>query len=847
MQAEAEALPLQEISSLSGFILITEDSLSVAPIVVQALQQKGASTAILARSTLQNPSTLIEAVTLLRQQYGSVTGIVHLAALDDLTEVQTIDDWRQATQIHAKSLFQLLHFCATDLQQAGQQQIGRVIATSCLGGYFGRSIDRLSSIGLPTTGASNGLLKTFMAECEGLQTKAVDFDRRLSAPEIAERVIQEFLVKGRSEVGYPQGERKIFRTVPAPFASTHDASNWVPTSDAVVLATGGARGITAEIVAELAAYGLTLIVTGLSPLPVTESAATLGITSEPMLRQMLIGQALKEGTTPTPVQIERQLKALLRDRTIRQNLERFRNLGARVERFTRQNLERFQDLGAKVEYLSADVRDDRTFGDLIDGIYARYGRLDAVIHGAGIIEDKLISDKSAESFDRVFDTKADSAFILSRHLRSESLKLLVFFTSVAGRYGNRGQSDYAAANEVVNRLAWKLNHQWSEARVLAINWGPWDTTGMASEDVKRQFRDRGIIPIPLDAGQKFFADELQWGKKSEVEVIAGEGPWEAYEAQQAQKQDFVENPAIASAEVSPPTKFVFLPQQPQLQANGTLTLDYTLSVGNDPYLKDHCLDGKPVMPATGALEWIAEFVQAGWPEWKVAQVKDLRVFRGLVIETSAGRNIRFKARAASHADAESMQVSAEIIDPDNNLPFYRATVVLQPTLEMPPQTHMQRLSTSSLKHLDPNFAYSNYLFHGHEFQLVQAIDCAKEEGIDARVIPSRIDRWRPQATNQSHWLFDPGMLDTAPQMAIVWARLHRDTTALPSRFGIVTRYASAKPHPSLRLALRVTQVSDHSLTYDADFFDEMGNIYLQMQQIESTCNSALNRLATPHE
>jgi hypothetical protein len=278
-----------------------------------------------------------------------------------------------------------------------------------------------------------------------------------------------------------------------------------------------------------------------------------------------------------------------------------------------------------------------------------------------------------------------------------------------------------------------------------------------------------------------------------------------------------------------------------------LTLDYTLSVGNDPYLKDHCLDGKPVMPATGALEWIAEFVQAGWPEWEVAQVKDLRVFRGLVIETPTGRNIRFKARAASHADAESMQVSAEIIDPDNNLPFYRATVVLQPTLDKPPQTQMQRLSTSSPKHLDPNFAYSNYLFHGHEFQLVQAINCATEEGIDAQVIPSRIDSWRPQASKQIHWLFDPGMLDTAPQMAIVWARIHQDTTALPSRFGIVTRYASAKIRPPLRLALRVTQVSDHSLTYDADFFDEIGNIYLKMQQIESTCNSALNRLAIPHE
>jgi len=171
---------------------------------------------------------------------------------------------------------------------------------------------------------------------------------------------------------------------------------------------------------------------------------------------------------------------------------------------------------------------------LIDDIYARYGRLDVVIHGAGIIEDKLITDKTFASFERVFDTKVDSTFILSRYLRPDSLKALVLFSSVAGRYGNRGQSDYAAANETINRLAWLFDQQWSNTRVVAINWGPWDTVGMASEEVKRQFRERGIVPIPLAAGRQFFIDELRYGRKGEVEVSAGEGPWEADEVEKGQ-------------------------------------------------------------------------------------------------------------------------------------------------------------------------------------------------------------------------------------------------------------------------------------------------------------------------
>ena len=72
-----------------------------------------------------------------------------------------------------------------------------------------------------------------------------------------------------------------------------------------------------------------------------------------------------------------------------------------------------------------------------------------------------------------------------------------------------------------------MDRKWQNTRVVAINWGPWDTAGMASDDVKRQFRERGIIPIPLDAGCQFFVEELRYGKKGETEVIAGEGPWEA--------------------------------------------------------------------------------------------------------------------------------------------------------------------------------------------------------------------------------------------------------------------------------------------------------------------------------
>jgi NAD(P)-dependent dehydrogenase (short-subunit alcohol dehydrogenase family) len=499
MQAQQEVWATTEELPLfaNDFFLITEDELGVASLVAKALQQRGAKTAIIKSEILRSPQRLSQVIT---NKNSSVKGIIHLAGLAALPMPDNLREWRDHTQIQSKSLFQLLQLSVNDLQQQG-----KVMAASLLGGYFGRDG---GGAGLATGGSSTGLLKTLRMEWAGVEGKAIDFDASLAPDQIAGHLINELLLPGgRLEVGYPQGQRTIFQTVSAPL-NTATSPQITPNSDWVVLVTGGAQGITAQILQKFLLPGMRLIVVGRSPEPAPESPLTAGIEELGELRQILLNQAKTSGKTVTPRQIEEQIKQLKRDRTINHNLAQFRQAGA------------------SVFYESADVKSEE-FGKLIDTIYNRYGRLDAVIHGAGIIEDKLIVDKTLESLQRVFDTKVDSSFTLYHHLRPDSLKVIVLFSSVAGRCGNRGQSDYGAANEVINRLAWQMDREWTNTRVVAINWGPWDTAGMASDQVKRQFRERGIIPIPLDAGCQFFVEELRYGKKGDTEIIAGEGPWEA--------------------------------------------------------------------------------------------------------------------------------------------------------------------------------------------------------------------------------------------------------------------------------------------------------------------------------
>lgn len=135
------------------------------------------------------------------------------------------------------------------------------------------------------------------------------------------------------------------------------------------------------------------------------------------------------------------------------------------------------------------------------------------------MEDKLLADKSLESFRRVMETKIRSAQVLSEKLDPKNCRFLVFFSSVSGRFGNVGQTDYGAANEVLNKLAGRLNAEWP-GRVVAINWGPWDA-GMVSDTLRQLYAQRGIQLVSVDEGWRYFEAELRgWnGHDSASEVV----------------------------------------------------------------------------------------------------------------------------------------------------------------------------------------------------------------------------------------------------------------------------------------------------------------------------------------
>jgi NAD(P)-dependent dehydrogenase (short-subunit alcohol dehydrogenase family)/acyl carrier protein len=767
------------------------------------------------QANLADPAAVAGILEVIGQRQGPVGGVIHLLPLKagKKFEEMSLADWRERLQLEVKSLFYLAKAASVDLKRAGETGKSWLIAATAMGGAFAGDAPERQSF-CPSQGGVAGFIKTLAAEWPQVQSKVVDLDANDPPVELAERLLREIAAQDDEvAVGYRGARRLLLRATPSPLDQS-DAKRLQIDSNWVWLITGGARGITAEVACELAArYRPTILVVGRAPLPCPEeSPLTAGLNSQQDLKAALMEQLRRTGQPVTLSQVEAAYTRLGKEREIRSNL-------ATMER-----------AGASVRYFQVDAQDEGAFGKLIAGIYRSYGRIDGVIHGAGIIEDKLIEDKTPDSFDRVFHTKADSALILSRNLRADSLRLFVIFSSVAGCFGSRGQCDYAAGNEVQNKLAVYLNRQWP-GRVVAINWGPWMRTGMVSTEVQRQFLERGVQTIPPGAGRLALLMEIERGDKGHAEVVIGDGPW---------RTATTKTPAAAGRRESLPllNGLSVSPNQ-----GGAVEVVRVLDPAQDLYLRDHRLDNWPVLPAAMAMELMAEVAEQGWPDWKLIGIQSFRVLSGVVLKNGP-RPIRVVARAETQPEQERLELAVDIaiVDLANNHTYYQATALLGERLPSPP--HYELLSEDTLRPFPTSVetAYKQWLFQGPLFHGITKIDGINEEGVVATFAPSSPDRLVRGAT-ATRWLIDPVVVDSAFQLAILWARAHFDMTPLPARFRSFRRFAPMANAP-IRCDFRArASAGGHILETQYAFLGAEGQLLALLEDMELSCSHSLNRLA----
>ncbi|OQY57302.1 MAG: hypothetical protein B6247_00650, partial [Candidatus Parabeggiatoa sp. nov. 2] len=184
-------------------------------------------------------------------------------------------------------------------------------------------------------------------------------------------------------------------------------------------------------------------------------------------------------------------------------------------------------LGAEVIYLQADISKREDVEALIAQTKSRFGRLNGIIHSAGVISDALVLNKTPEEIAAVLAPKVYGTVWLDEATSHEPLDFFVLFSSVAAVMGNVGQCDYAYANSFMDNFAfWREQLRASQKRfgkTLSINWPLWQSGGMQVDDQTKKWlaNTMGMQTLSTETGWETFRQGLAWKEISQFMVLSG--------------------------------------------------------------------------------------------------------------------------------------------------------------------------------------------------------------------------------------------------------------------------------------------------------------------------------------
>ncbi len=615
-------------------------------------------------------------------------------------------------------------------------------------------------------GGLTGLARTLRSEWPQAAIKAIDCARGGRSPAALAVVIADELCQGGGafDVGIDRNGR---RAVPRLVASALPAEPALPlAADSVVVATGGARGVTAAALVALAESARPRIaLLGRTPL-FDEPASCRAADDEASVRRALVAEAQAQGRAVVPAEITSAAATVLASREIRATLSALRAAGS------------------EAQYFAVDVRNSTTLGQVLSEVRARWGAITALVHGAGVLADKRVIDKTDEQYERVFSTKVDGLCALLDATAADPLRFICLFSSSVAFAGNAGQADYAMANEVLNQVAAaEQARRGNRCVVRALGWGPW-RGGMVTSSLERHFEQRGISLISLADGARTFVGETS---------------------------------AAASDAV------VLLGSLPTAESAASLTLELHLNAQSHPQLLDHAVAGQPVVPMAMVIDWFWRALRAAHPDRAVAVLRALKVRRGLRLERFA-RGERLQVRVHAPSGFEPKAVCTIELLSAAGVVHYTATAELgdakAASVAPAPPTALDAF-------LGPIYD-GHILFHGPRFQMLRAVEGCSKAGAVATLRGVEELGWPADA-----WQVDPAVLDGANQLTGLCGAQVLGGATLPMAIAEVTVHKPGPLGGPLKATAWVRSVHTAKIICDVVITDFADRILVEVRGIET--------------
>jgi NAD(P)-dependent dehydrogenase (short-subunit alcohol dehydrogenase family) len=651
-------------------------------------------------------------------------------------------------------------------------------------------------------GAVTGFTKAFKRERPEAMVKAVDLPQSRKTASLADTLIDETLRDpGAIEIGVRDGRRSgVALREFDPIGSEHG----VPLGEGTIFAiTGAAGSIVSAITENLAGVGGgTFHLLDLVPLPAADDPDVARFESDREgLKRELFERLKAEGERATPVQVEARL--------------------AKIERAAaaRSAVTAVEHAGGVVFWHAVDLTDGGAVAKVVDQIREESGCIDVLLHAAGFERSRQLPDKPADEWNLIFDVKADGWFNLFKAIGDMPLGAVVFFSSIAGRFGNSGQTDYSSANDLFCKWANHLHDLRPDTLARAIDWTAWADIGMAARGSIPEIMARaGIDMLKPEVGIPVIRRELLRGAPSGEILVGGKlGVLLA----DLDPTGGVDPEAATGADGR-----LLAARFAGVAANGAVAFRGTLDPSAQPFLNDHRIDGTAVLPGVMGIEGFAEAARSLFPGLAIRSVENVDFVAPFKFYRDEAREVEIQATAREKGDAvlvDCVLVGRRTLagqpQPIETVHF-RGTVRMG--AEGPKKEHVDAPPTPGDRTLAADDVYGVY-FHGPAYRVLEKVWTAGD-GVAAALAPGLPDDRSP---SDAPLETEPRLLELCFQSAGAWEIARTGELGLPTRFARATFYGDGSSD-ALTAIVTHGETAEHE-AYDVDVVDGRGHVRVRLE------------------
>jgi polyketide-type polyunsaturated fatty acid synthase PfaA len=780
-------------------VVVTNDGSALTPKVITALQEKGNKVVTLNVCGINNPIS-DQAVTLagssdqevalaiqeIRNTFGKIGGFIHLHPHYEFQGADFTEHFPVEKEV-LKTLFFISKHVQSDLNELGKRQRAGFLACTRMDGKLGQGKRGNTSV---VGGGITGLVKSLSLEWSPVFCRAIDVQPELSTDQMVTQLMAEYHDANVSlvEVAFSEEGRKTTAAIPTRTLENHEIKTTI-TPETVFLVSGGARGVTGSCVIEMAkTFGCKFILVGRSAIDFQIPAYAKKEHDEGALKRLIMHDMIAKGEQPSLPEVKSIFKAIIAKKEIDQTISKL------------------QHHGSQVSYIQGDVTDLSSFKTALDQTTAQLGNVTGIIHGAGRLADKYIHDKAESDYEHVLSVKVDGMLSLLEAVNMHDVEHLILFSSVAGFYGNIGQTDYAVANEILSKAAhlFKTNHP--KTKVSAINWGAWDS-GMVSGELKTQLEAAGVSLVNNAGGAAMFINEMNMDYSDQAQVIIGGTLPEAVS---------------------------------HLGALKKYQIRRQLKLENNPFLNHHRIQNYPVLPIVNAAGWLVQGCKNLYPDYTVFKIENAVVFKGIVFDGNQKESYILSLDELEK-DNEKIVFEAVISSEGKKFPVnhYRAKITLinKRSVPVPPQFDHQVSGT--YQPTDGSVLYRDgSLFHGPYFQGIKEIlDYTDQHLVLSCVAPEvPLSEQGQFPINGVNTFF----ADIQYQGMVVWVQKNRGgVKCLPQQTDCAIFYQPIPFGAKLIVNMSVQEVDEINIVAECTVYDEQGNVYCKTHGATATISNHL--------